>query len=531
MAASRIQTDSIQIRVCPDDFSIASDYIRSLLDKARVSSESIRETMLVYEALVNELLEQGYDESTIIDLSGNAKSGDVSINLVFNGDMFVPTEGSVDSPEGLILEGYSDRIAHHYFRGQNTISITVKRSYRNSLFQCAIAVLLALVVFIPFALATDDAARKNILENYIMPFEKLFANAMLMIGAPMTFFSLVKNLTSTYVISERYSGLRQLSMRTIATSTLAIVLATLVAFLFEFLATIGTNQEFVQPATGLDTLVSKVTEDLLPSNIFDAFGAISPIPLFIVALLVTYSLCRTGKYFTPLKNATDACFALVSRMLNAVMALLPLFCFIATLNILFSIGLMGYHFLIAIVVILVGSIISLIPLFITYALRVRACGTEILPFIKTLIPLVSENYKIGSVIEATQFNIRYSARHFGLSRSLLEKNMPVLAQINLDGNAALIMFLSLASIFALDVSFSWVNIVGIGLLVLFLSLGAPNQPGSLLIGMLIVYSYLDISEMIALVIFIEAFLGPVQNGINVIGDIVLAVELDSAEHE
>ena len=49
--------------------------------------------------------------------------------------------------------------------------------------------------------------------------------------------------------------------------------------------------------------------------------------------------------------------------------------------------------------------------------------------------------------------------------------------------------------------------------------------------MLIVYSYLDISEMIALVIFIEAFLGPVQNGINVIGDIVLAVELDSAEHE
>ena len=66
----------------------------------------------------------------------------------------------------------------------------------------------------------------------------------------------------------------------------------------------------------------------------------------------------------------------------------------------------------------------------------------------------------------------------------------------------------------------------IALLVFFLSLGAPNQPGSCLIGVLIILSYMNALELIPLAIFSELVFGSLQNLINVVGDIVTAAEFE-----
>ena len=72
---------------------------------------------------------------------------------------------------------------------------------------------------------------------------------------------------------------------------------------------------------------------------------------------------------------------------------------------------------------------------------------------------------------------------------------------------------------------SKLQIIGIAVLVLFLSIGAPNQPGSILIGMLIITFYLQANELILIAIYAEVFFGALQNAINVAGDIVtVAIE-------
>ena len=48
---------------------------------------------------------------------------------------------------------------------------------------------------------------------------------MLMIGAPVTFFSLVKNLTGIYIVSEKNSSARELQIKTIVTSFISVILA------------------------------------------------------------------------------------------------------------------------------------------------------------------------------------------------------------------------------------------------------------------------------------------------------------------
>ena len=109
-----------------------------------------------------------------------------------------------------------------------------------------------------------------------------------------------------------------------------------------------------------------------------------------------------------------------------------------------------------------------------------------------------------------------------MNRQALERNLPVLAQINLDGNCFIIMYFTLVLMYMTNTATSPLGFVSIALLILLLSYGAPNQPGSILIGILIVTMYLGTNELLCTAIFAEAFLGTVQNLVNVIGDIVIA---------
>ncbi len=65
----------------------------------------------------------------------------------------------------------------------------------------------------------------------------------------------------------------------------------------------------------------------------------------------------------------------------------------------------------------------------------------------------------------------------------------------------------------------------IAILVVFLSFGAPNQPGSILIGTLIVAMFLQGDVLIPTAVYLEVFFGGIQNIINVTGDVVtIAIE-------
>ena len=84
----------------------------------------------------------------------------------------------------------------------------------------------------------------------------------------------------------------------------------------------------------------------------------------------------------------------------------------------------------------------------------------------------------------------------------------------------------LASIFIFIVNcpVSWHNVAVIALIVLFLSFGAPNQPGSILIGMLIILTYLNSGAAVYVALCFELFCGGLQNILNVISSIVMVTE-------
>ena len=518
---------SIKIPLTTENYEAADTFVEQWLKQNRIGDNSILETKLLMEALFRDMIEQGFGPDTVLTVKAQKTFGEFCIKLGFEGEAYVPSmkkSQNTISPELKIVQAFSDKVGYRYRLGYNSISIVVKRNYSSSMMYCFIAIILALLVSTPLHafLSTNDLTTLE--KGYILPLIKQFENAMLMIGAPVTFFSLIKNLTDNYIVSEKSAAARKIHIKTIVTSVIAILLALVTSVVIAYLMNSQHGYGYLRNtgtfATGMNA--TEFIESLVPSSIFEPFETYMPFPIIIVALLLTYALCSIGEYFDDIHRIINICLVIFSKMLTVVMFTLPFFCFLAVVSMLMVNGVDNILLLLEYVLVIAAG---LIVIAIFYLIRLLIGKVEIKTFLKHLPMLMWENFKINSAIDAVPFNIRYCSRKYGYNRKRLSEKLPILAQTNLDGNCYLIMLISMIFIYLLGIDISWLQIVGIAFLVLFLSVGAPNQPGSMLIGMLIITFYLQADELISIAIFAEVFFGSIQNIINVLGDIVtVAIE-------
>ena len=511
----------IEIPLTSEGVGMAYTFIEEELKRNHINKEILSETMLVFEALFHNLIEQHVGQNIFLTASTQKTFGEINIKLGYEGKPYVPTEYDQSdlSPEASILRAFHEKIAYRYSSGHNSIRIVVKRSYSGFQLRCLAAIALAILVGLPlYSFATYDM-RVAIDVQILHPLIRMYANAMLMVGAPITLFSMIRNLTDVYIVAERSSSGRRLQAKTLITSAISVGLGFGVSLLAAML--MGASENYLE-GYGTGMTVMELLDSLVPSNIFEPFETFMPFPMIIVALLITYAFCSVGEYFDQIKKGIDICYALFSKMLNVVMEFLPFFCFLAFLT---PINADGLTSLLVIADTVLLTVAGLSVVFVFYLLRLRIGGVKLGPFLKRLPPLIWENMKINSAIDAVPFNIRYCARNYGFNRKRLSENLPILAQVNLDGNCFIIMMLAMVLVFLMGINTSWVQIMVIAILVLFLSLGAPNQPGSILIGTLIILYYLKAENLISFAIYMEVFFGALQNAINVIGDIVtVAIE-------
>lgn len=506
-----------------EDYEKAADFIEKWLQRSRRSKQIVAENMIVFEALFNDIIIKGFPEDTELKIEAGYSVGNPVIRIGFEGNRYIPicADNPEESVEYKILKAYEDKLDYTYQSSYNIISLSVKRAYAPHMILCAGGLLAALLVYALISKSVQGEAGERLVNNWVAPIESLFASAMLMIGTPMTFFSILKNLLETHVIAERSSVARKLQPKTATTSLTATGLAIVFGLLVQrFLPQVsGMFGDFVVTGYTMRDLPQLISS-LIPSDIVEPFRMFSPYALIFLSLLIVTALQSAGSQFDRLKSAVDACYVLFSKMLNLVILFLPFFCFLAFLHLLLE---NGYSALNGVVLCWVLVLLGLWLLFGFYALQLKSAGIPVLWFVKNILPILRENILINSAIDAVPFNIRQCSRVFGIRRSALEDVMPVLAQTNLDGNCFIIIAITMLLIASCGTVLPWWNYIMLAVLVLFLSLGAPNQPGSILIGVLIIINYLKIPQMLPVAIYCEVFLGTAQNLVNVTGDIVMSV--------
>ncbi|MBO5998420.1 MAG: cation:dicarboxylase symporter family transporter [Lachnospiraceae bacterium] len=510
---------STELPAAKENIEQALQFFRQRLNDEDISKEIVMETMLVIEALFHNLLAQGIDRKTILRLSCHKNLGNVVIQIRYKGKMaylFSEEEDEI-TPENHILRAYEDKLDSSYNSGVNTFQITVKRKHLRSLLYCGIGILCAFLAYQPIRSFMSEADQLKLVVNYLQPIQQLFGNAAFMIGAPVTFLSLLRNLTNTYILSERDSIVRRLGTKAVATSVITILMAIFMGFLL--LSRFQAEGIYVEREStgGLTELIAGI----IPPSIFEPFETVSPVPLIVLALINTYAFCSSGKHFMQLKQTVDVCYTVFSSMIGLVLYAFPFIFFVMFLELVIINDLDILQLLLQGTLLILAGSTSLI---LFYLIRLKIGGVKIRPFLKKIPPLLMENCRINSAIDAVPFNIRYCVRNYGMNRKRLERMLPILAQIMFDGNCYLMMSVALFIAFCLGVNLTWFTLLMTALLIFFLSLGAPNQPGGMLIGTMIVLKYFGLNDTkyTFIAIFIEAALGIVQNLINTIGDIVTA---------
>ena len=270
---SKAKENQHVFRLREDSLGDVCLFVEGLLMRRDVSDEAAKDTLIVFEALVQKLVDWGLDEDADLQITGVDRLGDFRIKVGFEGKLFVREDDGGFSIEDRLLDAYDDRIEYRYHSGYNWISIAVSRSSRTTMFACMVATLLAVIVYLPLSSLVDADGQLDLLNNYVFPLETMYGNALLMIGAPMTFFSLLKNMTDTYVVSQRSSGIRQLQLRTLGTSVFAILLALVAALAISvvFLSSFeGASSEY---GGSLNRSFADVVTSLVPPSIFEPFEA------------------------------------------------------------------------------------------------------------------------------------------------------------------------------------------------------------------------------------------------------------------
>ena len=521
---------SIEIKDLSEDFIPARQYVRALLRKNGIADSVVSETLLIFEALCHSIFEQREDSSAAVKIEGRMHMGGyVTITFGFEGGVYVSNEEKTTdlTPEDRILQAYADKIDYTYYSGYNRIVLTVRRGSIASVLPCLLGVLLAFAICIPLHFYAEAELRNHLAYNLVSPLQVMLSNAVMMVGAPVTFFSFLKNLTDTYAISETRSEVRKLQNDIFLSSAISVLLAILTSLLLIRIVTPQTVSFADGRHLDLDLTMREFIRSLLPSDIFTPFQTFSPFPLILVAVIVAYALCSTGKYFNRMKDVINVCYALFSRMLSIVMYALPFMLFIALMTSMLT---RGFVDLKALAVLLLTVIMSTSVMIAFYGIRLRLKGVPVLPFIKKLRPLLIENFRISSAIDAAPYNIRYCAKVYGMDRRKLEVSIPVLAQINLDGNCFFLTMITLLTALNSNSNVTFIDIITIGVLVFFLSLGAPNQPGSCLIGILVILNYMDSLDLIPMAVIAEVSVGWLLNLTNIVGDLVTVADKESVRH-
>ena len=500
----------------------AVDFIKETLDEHKVRSNLREETILIFEELFTDIIDNGSVEGSTLRISLKKSFGRIMFLINFYGERFLIDleQGDEMDPHTAILRAYEDRFTFNYRRRANTITINAMENhgFLSRVLICTVAVLASYFVLIELF---SPEALMNIRSYFLTPLIDSYLSAGIMVSAPVTFFSLVKNISDVNVTLDGRKSIKRTFLSVGAISIVGIV----VAFIFVYAANTFTGSiinhsglvSTKEIAGELPPLYESI-KSLVPSDIVEAFTVMNPGPLIFMGLITAISICSMDKHFKMIKDINDALCSLFCKMLLIIMWFMPAFAVLSVLSLMIKTGPKLVSLLLYFIIL---SVLSVTVLFSSKLIALKAKGVKLLPFLKKCIPVMRENFNFNSSIDAVPYNSRFCNSSLKVKKSIIDLELPILAQVSLCGNCLLITLLSIITAECFGISLSAEQMIIVAFIAFALSIGAPNQPGSFFVGMTIIFSYfqLPVGDM-AIIIVIEALVGRFATFLNTMSDII-----------
>ena len=507
-----------------------TEYAISKLSSTGINSKLLYEYRLMIEELTLKLVRCAKPNAELsVEFSRKLRKSQITFTCAGDTVLLAPHDGADLS--GFILEEYSDYLTQSYAAGMNRVIFSTSVSDRSFMRACIISIVLSLLTSVLFQYALPASVSEWFLNNsFFHSVVLIFTNFISCLAVPVSFFSVASSITSLIMTRQRNSRLSPLISGYILSTLAAICVGFGTFHVLNLLNPVFDLSKYTAERISImgNTLIDFINSSV-PANIISPFIDSNPLPLLILAVAMGIS---SGSLFgTAGKNIREGIEALKSlfcRMLGLFYNALPVFLYFALLSGWVS---TGFQYYLRTLVTLLFILVPVAVFFLLYAIRLRVCGITLKEFYRDYSDVLKENYDIGSNILAMPYNRRMLRRKTGLPRGYLQDSLRLGTVMNMNGSSLLASFCIVFLLHACGIQLTVLEQIAALIVLILLSIGAPNQPGSLILVMLVLMKFLGVSQtFVANALVVEAVYGKLYSFINSMGDVVEIVLVSRRKH-
>ncbi len=366
--------------------------------------------------------------------------------------------------------------------------------------------------------------------TYIKPFGDLFIRLIMMIIVPLVLSTLIMGAATTGNVKK----LSRMGGKTIAfylaTTGIAVSIGVLLANIFKPGKGLTLPVDAVYSGREAPPLID-VFMNVVPRNPFQAMADGSMLQIIVFALFIGVAISLVGKKAEAVKNFFDGFAEVMYKITGIVMQLAPYGVFALIVPVVAA---NGPSVLLPLAkVIGVMYLAAILHALIVYSLVIKGFTNLKVPeFYKGILPaqlIAFSTCSSGATLPAT---MKCAQENLGVSKTTASFVLPLGATINMDGSAIYqgVAALFVAQVYALDLTLGQqLTIVLTGTLA---SIGAAGVPGAGLVILTMVLASVGLPmEGIALIAGIDRILDMARTTLNITGDAVAAVFVDTSEQK
>lgn len=499
--------------------------------KETVSQNTIaNQTYLVIEEVISSVVE-AVNPPTIW-MSYSRSFGEAAFKFRFQGDVTEDKISSGDEISGSILNYYSDNIKFQYKNGYTIITVIVRQSATDYTKKIVASGVLSVIASLILEILLTEKQLAVFSNSILWPTAQLFIGSLLLVATPVTFICLVSNVANYTSVASKFPTVNKVTLRYLWTSIMSAIIGLLVFLMarpfFPFAMDSIYRMKGGSHGLTLSSLASAIS-GIVPTNIIQPFVEQNSLKLLFLAFLTGIAVASVEREQGGVLSAVDSIKAVFCKMLTIIFHFTPLMLFIIIMTIIMY---EGMSFMLTELLILLFVLLGMAFLVIVYVLMLRIHGHSPLEFYQATRGCFKNVFKLGSSIDAIPYTVKTCNKKLGLPLRPLEVAIPLGASINMDAVCMTETFMLLIMEYVCGYEMTISRVMLIFILVVGVSIGAPNRPGTLTVVSFVVLTQIGIStDVIATVLFIEVIINRLLATLNVAGDVVTAKIVGEQERQ
>jgi len=477
------------------------DFINERLSTFKIDlKEKIRAQLMAEESLVN-LIEHGDFEKTkkiqvrirkflgeitiTLSVPGNEfdflKSNDSIFTSNFNDEEMSASE--LQAISNILLHSFEDKLkyrhrASKHSTGYNVVQIIAFRSRHRLLYQTSFAFILAIILGTLLNNFAPENLSMALNENLFEPIHEMFIHALMMIVAPVVFFSIVSCLTQF----DNFTEMGKIGGKIFAFYMLTTFVASAVGLGIFPILNFLTGSEILTASGGLISTagaaaisIKNIIVDIIPSNILRPILEMKMLQIIFLAILCGAAVGLCGNYSEGIRKFFEAGNIFFLKITTFIIYFVPLGAFASITSLILKTGAETLISLLGMVTIFAFGILIMIIFYCVLIFLIN--GLNPLKFLLKYSPTALDAFSLGSANAAIPANIE-ACEKLGIPSKIFSLSIPLGATIKKDGTCVSLAVFSLAFAKLYGVEVSSAAVISLFFSIIILSVAAPAVQGT-----------------------------------------------------